>query len=80
MKFLAEGKTDAIVYDKPLLRYLVKKNYANEFEVLSFTFETQKYGFAIKEGKQELEAINRSILARTQASYWADLIYRHLGD
>jgi polar amino acid transport system substrate-binding protein len=78
-KLLAESKTDAIVYDKPLLRYLVKKNYANDFEVLSFTFEPQSYGFAIKDGKQELEGINRSILARTQASYWADLIYRHLG-
>ena len=79
-KLLAENKIDAIVYDKPLLRYLVKRNYANEFEVLSFTFEPQKYGFAIKEGKQELEEINRSVLARTQASYWADLIYRHLGN
>ena len=79
LKFLADGTTDAIVYDKPLLRYLVKKNYANEFEVLSFTFEPQNYGFAIKEGKQELEAINRSLLARTAASYWADLIYHLLG-
>ena len=79
LKFLADGKTDAVVYDKPLLRYLVKKNYPNEFEVLSFTFEPQNYGFAVKEGKQELEAINRSLLARTAASYLADLIYRHLG-
>jgi ABC-type amino acid transport substrate-binding protein len=78
-KFLAEGETDAIVYDKPLLRYLVKKNYANEFEVLSFTFEPQRYGFAIQDGKQELEAINRSLLARTQEPNWDDLIYRHLG-
>jgi len=63
-----------------MLRYLVKKNYSNEFEVLGFTFERQKYGFAIKEGKQELEDINRSLLARTQGSTWEDLIYQHLGE
>ena len=79
-RLLAKGATDAIVYDKPMLRYLVKKNYSNEFEVLGFTFERQKYGFAIKEGKQELEDINRSLLARTQGSTWEDLIYQHLGE
>ena len=76
---LAKGEIDAIVYDKPLLRYLIKKNYANKFEVLGFTFEPQRYGFAIKEGKLELETINRSLLKQTQASNWDDLIYRYLG-
>ena len=79
-RLLAEDKIDAIVYDKPMLRYLVKKNYPNEFEVLSFTFETQRYGFAIKDGKKELETINRSLLARTQGSFWDELIYYYLGE
>jgi ABC-type amino acid transport substrate-binding protein len=79
-RLLAKGATDAIVYDKPMLRYLVKKSYPNEFEVLGLTFERQKYGFAIKEGKQELEGINRSLLARTQGSTWDELIYQHLGE
>ena len=79
-RLLAEDKTDAIVYDRSMLRYIVKKNYPNEFEVLDLTFETQKYGFAIKEGKQELEYINRSLLARTQGSTWDELIYNHLGE
>jgi ABC-type amino acid transport substrate-binding protein len=79
-RLLAEDKTDAIVYDKPILRYLVKKSYPNEFEVPGFTFETQKYAFAIKEGKQELEDINRSLLSRIQGSTWGELIYYHLGE
>lgn len=80
-KLLAEGAADAIVYDKPMLRYLVKKSYPNEYEVLSFTFEPQKYGFAIKDGKPELEDINRSLLARTQESTsWDELLYQFLGE
>jgi len=80
-KLLAEGAADAIVYDKPMLRYLVKKSYPNEYEVLSFTFEPQKYGFAIKDGKPELEDINRSLLARTQEStLWDELLYQFLGE
>ena len=77
---LAEDKTDAIVYDRSMLRYIVQKNYPNEFEVLGITFETQKYGFAIKDRKQELEYINRSLLARIQGSTWNDLVYYHLGE
>ena len=79
-RLLAEDKTDAIVYDRSMLRYIVKKNYPNEFEVLGFTFETQKYGFAIKDRKQELEYINRSLLARIQGSTWNDLVYYNLGE
>ena len=48
-RLLAENKTDAIVYDKAMLRYMIKKSYPNKFEVLGFTFESQQYGFAIKE-------------------------------
>lgn len=76
---LAEDATDAIVYDKPMLRYLVKKSYPNDFEVLSFTFEPQNYGFAIKDGKKQLEDINRSLLTRTQGSAWDEFIYYYLG-
>jgi ABC-type amino acid transport substrate-binding protein len=79
-RLLAEDKTDAIVYDKPMLRYLIKKNYPNEFEVIGFTIESQKYGFAIKDGKQELEDINRSLLARTHGTTWDELIYHYLGE
>jgi ABC-type amino acid transport substrate-binding protein len=79
LTLLAEGAADAVVYDKPILRYLVKKNYPNELKVLRFTFEPQEYGFAIKDGKKELEEINRSLLAYTQESTWDDLIYQYLG-
>ena len=79
-RLLAEDKTEAIVYDKPILRYLIKKDYPNEFEVLGFTSDTQKYGFAINDGKQELEDINRSLLARTHGTTWAEVIYHYLGE
>jgi hypothetical protein len=58
---------------------LVRKSYPNEFEVLSFTFEPQEYGLAIREGKKELEEINRSLLAYTQESNWDKLFYHCWG-
>jgi ABC-type amino acid transport substrate-binding protein len=79
-RLLAEDKADAIVYDKPMLRYMIKKDYPNEFEVLGFTFEPQKYGLVIKEGKQKLEDINRSLLTRIDGSAWAELTYQYLGE
>lgn len=78
-KLLAEGTVDFIVFDRPMLRYLVKKNYPGQFEVLNFSLEQQQYGFAVKEGTQQLEAINHSLLTRMQSSIWNELVNYYLG-
>ena len=77
---LADGKADAIVYDKPVLRYHITTNFPNEFKVLGFFFEPQDYGFAVKQGAPELEDINRSLLQRVESPFWKDVIYQYLGE
>jgi len=75
-----KGEVDVMVYDAPLLRYLVNREMQADVEVLPVTFEAQAYGFALPSGSQLREPINRILLAKTHQPEWQDILYRYLGN
>jgi len=76
---LAAGKLDAVVYDAPLLRYLVAKELQGRVTVLPSTFERQYYGIALPSGSPWREKIDVLLLEKIRQPAWHDLLYRYLG-
>ena len=79
LKALALGRVDAFVYDAPVLRYLVNKDFPGTLAVLPQTFEQQNYGFALPHGSSLREPVNRVLLKKTRGGAWQDLLYHYLG-
>jgi len=79
LRALATGKLDAVVYDAPLLRYLVAKELPGRVTVLPNTFERQYYGIALPTGSPWREEINVLLLEKIHQPAWRDLLYRYLG-
>ena len=77
---VALGEVDAMVYDKPLLQYLIKENYPNKLEVLDLTFDPQNYAFALPSGSPLREDVNRSLLKVISQESWRDLLLDYLGN
>lgn len=77
IRALANGETDAVVYDAPVLQSLLRDR--SDIRVLEATFAPQGYGMALPEGGDRREAINRAILAETSSTDWHNLIERYLG-
>jgi len=77
LRLLAEGETDAVVYDAPVLQSLLRDR--SDLRVLEATFAPQSYGMALSQGSELRESINRAILAETTSAGWRDLIERYLG-
>jgi ABC-type amino acid transport substrate-binding protein len=76
---LADGKIDALVYDKPLLRYFVNKNYQGLIQILPVSFYRQDYGIAFQEGSGLREPVNRVLLKKIVDPVWEGITYRYLG-
>ncbi len=76
---LKKNEIQAIVYDEPFLRYVVRNNYTKQFQVLSLNVDPQLYAFAVREGSQLRESINREMLRMTHEPAWHDLLYRYMG-
>jgi polar amino acid transport system substrate-binding protein len=79
LQALADGKLDAVVYDAPILRYLVNRETDAELEVLPREFEPQNYALAVPPGSELREPLNRLILERTRGRAWQEVVGRYLG-
>ncbi|MGD8588357.1 MAG: transporter substrate-binding domain-containing protein [Chromatiales bacterium] len=76
---LTAGKADAVVYDLPILRYLVNGIYVHDLRVLSNQFARQDYGIAIPPGSLLRERFNREILQIIQGAEWTPMLEGYLG-
>ena len=79
------GEVDAVVYDAPVLKYLVNKNMQGSVKVLPQTFERQYYAVGLTEGselrlfqQQGLRAklSLRAIKPRLAVDYESDALFK----
>jgi polar amino acid transport system substrate-binding protein len=76
---LEDGHLDAVVYDAPILRYLVTLRGTAGLRVLSEEFETQYYGVGLPSGSRYRDQINRLLLSRIESDEWKSTVFRYLG-
>ena len=76
---LKQGKIQAIVFDEPFLRYVVRTEYPGQFTVIPLNVDPQLYAFALREGSPLRESINRVLLRKIHEPAWNDLLYHYLG-
>lgn len=77
---LAAGRVDAVVYDVPLLSWVIREHYKGELRVLPFTLERQDYAFALPTGSPLREPIDTSILRRINSHDWNDRLEQYFGE
>jgi len=78
LALLRKGSADALVYDEPLLRYLLKDAEPG-IEILPQSIERQYYAFGLTPGFAQQEILNRTLLAETDNSEWEEILNRYLG-
>ena len=79
LQALSEGRIEAFVYDEPIVRYLVNRDFKGNLEVLNDTFERQDYSIAMPAGSPMREPINRALLQEIGEPEWQDTLYHYLG-
>ena len=63
---LRQGFADAVVYDAPLLAHLINLDPKSSIALLPRQFDHQPYAFAVPQGSERLEMVNRAILDATR--------------
>ncbi len=80
MQGMTSGEIDAVVYDAPMLRYLVNDVMRDKVVVLNLLFDKQQYGIGLPAGSPLREPINRIIPATANQQKWQDILFRYLGN
>jgi ABC-type amino acid transport substrate-binding protein len=79
LRAIKEGEIEALVYDAPILRYLIHHELKGGLEVLPHTFHREDYGIALSKSSSFREPINRVLLQKIQGREWQDSLHRYLG-
>ena len=76
---LKKGRIDALVYDRPLLLWLVRERYADSLQVLDATFDPQDYAIALPQGSKLRLPIDLALLDAVQSEWWRETVFSYLG-
>jgi polar amino acid transport system substrate-binding protein len=77
---LKKGQIDALVYDRPLLLWLVNRRFAGSVRVLNATFDPQVYAIALPQGSELRMSIDLALLDVTRSDWWQETLLAYLGD
>lgn len=77
---LKKGQIEAVVYDKPFLKYNVRKNFHGVLRVLPAVFDRQYYGIALPTGSKMREPLNQAILQYIKSDQWQAVLQQYLGE
>jgi polar amino acid transport system substrate-binding protein len=76
---LRAGEIDALVYDKPLLAWMVRQDFRSSIQMLEVTFDLQNYAFAVPLNSPLRKPLGVAILDATQSPWWGQTVFRHTG-
>jgi polar amino acid transport system substrate-binding protein len=76
---LAKGHADAVVYDAPILQYLVAESHSADLQVLPNRLARQDYGIALPPESPFREELNRQILSIITEAEWTLMLEGYLG-
>jgi ABC-type amino acid transport substrate-binding protein len=69
---------DAVVYDRPLLAWIVRRNFSG-LQVLRVTFDEQNYALALPRGSDLRVPLDIALLESIKSEWWNRVLYRYLG-
>ena len=76
---LQKGRIDALVYDRPLLLWLVNQHYSGSLRVLDQTFDPQVYAIALPQGSTLRMLLNLALLDAIRSDWWRETLSAYLG-
>jgi polar amino acid transport system substrate-binding protein len=72
------GTLDAFVYDRPLLSWIVQRNFSH-LQVLPLTFDQQNYAIALPRSSTLRVPLDVALLENVDSEWWDEVLYRYLG-
>ena len=76
---IKEGSIEALVYDAPILRYLIHQQFMRDLEVLPQIFYREDYGIALPSYSSLRKPINRILLEKIRGREWQNILQQYLG-
>lgn len=79
LKALRAGKIDALVYDRPLLAWMIRQQGLSSVDLTDLMLEPQRYAIALHANSPLRKRLNVAMLEVVESDWWRDTLFRYLG-
>jgi polar amino acid transport system substrate-binding protein len=79
LKALRSHSIDALVYDKPLLAWIIRQNFASSIELIDTTFDPQEYAFVLPSNSPLRKGVDVALLDAINSDWWQETTVRYGG-
>jgi polar amino acid transport system substrate-binding protein len=79
IKALQVGTIDALVHDKPLLAWAIRKDASSSIELIDATFGPQNYAFVLPEQSLLRKKFDIAILDTIHSEWWDYILFQYFG-
>ncbi|EKF74389.1 extracellular solute-binding protein family 3 [Alcanivorax hongdengensis A-11-3] len=79
MRAVALGEVDAVVYDAPVMRYMLRQRHDNNVLVLPQLAREESYAIAVANGSRLREPLDQALLSILASDDWRALVNRYQG-
>jgi polar amino acid transport system substrate-binding protein len=77
---LRRNKSDAVLFDAPVLKYIANRQGNGLIQILPLTFDKHYYGIALPQNSPLRKRINQAILDAMQTADWQEIQQRYMGE
>jgi polar amino acid transport system substrate-binding protein len=78
-KALQRGDVDALIYERPILGYMIQEYGWRDLQILPHTLAVHDYAIALPTDSPLKEPINRALLKVVYGPDWKDVVQRYVG-
>jgi len=75
---LEKEQIDAVVFDEPIMRYLLTSGEVHGIRIVDREFRPEYYAIALPPGSKQREALNRHLLNIIRSERWKEITFRYL--
>jgi ABC-type amino acid transport substrate-binding protein len=77
---VSHGEIDAFVHDKPLLAWMVRKDFSTSVRMVDTSFSSESYAIVLPKGSPRRPMLDAAVLDQIESEWWQQTLFETIGN
>ena len=77
---VSHGEIDAFVHDKPLLVWMVRKDFSSSVRMVDTSFSSESYAIVLPKGSNLRPVLDGAVLDQIESDWWQQTLFETIGN
>jgi len=77
---VSRGEIDAFAHDKPLLAWMVRKDFSSSVRMVDTSFSSESYAIVLAKGSPLRSTLDAAVLDQIESEWWQQTLFETIGN